>query len=206
LKQDLPLCIALDYNSNINNLSVGQKQGRYMMTVNHMYVKTPDKLKQLVTNFCDYYEPFLNRNLIYFYDNTAIPKNAASDETFADIVIEVLESRGWNVTKVFLGPAPEHDIKHEQIDMALQGDPKYLYPKFNKFNCETLLTSMERTGTIKIGEKTKKDKRDESKPDTPELPDEYKPHANDAWDTLFAGMNFHYRIDSQDYDMRSHFK
>jgi len=203
LKQDIPLCIALDYNTNINNISVGQKQGKYMMTVNHMYVKTPHKLKQLVTNFCDYYEPFLNRNVVYFYDNTAIPKSAASDETFADIVVEVLESRGWNVTKVFTGPAPEHDIKHEQIDMALQGDPKYLYPRFNKFNCETLLTSMERTGTIKIGEKTKKDKRDEAKADTPELPNEYKPHANDAWDTLFIGMNFHYRVDSKDYDLRS---
>lgn len=189
---DLPLCLANDYNSSICSLAVGQRVEREARTTRSLFVKTPRKIKDVTQDFCNYYRDLPNRNIIYFYDHTAVTTDAASNETFADIVINVLEANGFEVTKVYIGQAPRHDRKHMWIDLAFKGDPDYLFPTFNAEGNEYLMLAMQRTG-IKIGRNGfEKDKSLEKTDDSPENPDELKTHITDAWDTLYIGMNFFY--------------
>ena len=191
LIDEMPLEIALDYNAAICNLLVGQLAGRKMRTINQFWVKTPKKLLDLVKDFCKYYSSRINRDVIYYYDSTAIPMSASSDETFADQVIGVLIKNNFKVTQVYVGQPEKHATKHLQMDNAFKGDPRYLFPEFNEDKCEDLRLAMNQTG-VRIGANGfEKDKTPEKRPDTPEDPDEHKPHVTDAWDTLFQGMNFH---------------
>lgn len=189
LHPEKPLQIALDYNSSINNLVVGQTIERELRTLSSFYVKTPRKLKDVVNAFCDYYH-YHNRQVIYYYDSTAIASTPLDAMSFADTVQEVLYSRGWECTPVYIGQQMKHNLKHHYIDLSLKGDPNYLFPTFNKENNEYLTLAMEQTG-IRIGRNGfEKDKSAEKDPDTPENPDEVKTHVTDAWDTLFIGANF----------------
>jgi hypothetical protein len=193
---ELPLCISLDYNAAINSLVCGQKiendRTRESRIINSMFVKTPKKIRELVQMWCDYYVHFPGRDVIYFFDATAIYETAATSTSFKDDVIDVLEKNGWNFTPVYMGQPPRHDWKHKEFDKALKGDPEYLFPTFNPHNNEYLILAMQRTG-VRIGRNGfEKDKRLETTDDTPENPDELKTHITDAWDQLFIGMNYHY--------------
>ena len=191
LYPDKPLLIAMDYNSSINNLVVGQHLERELRTVSSFYVKTPRKLKDVVNAFCDYYHYHTNHNVVYYYDSTAIANTPLDASSLSDTVQEVLTARGWNCTAVYIGQQMKHNLKHHYIDLALKGDPEFLFPTFNKDNNEYLLLAMEQTG-IKIGRLGfEKNKNAEKDADTPENPDELKTHVTDAWDTLFIGANYY---------------
>ena len=188
----VPLCIANDYNAAINSMVTGQLVDREMRTLKSHFVKTPKKLKDVVEAWCDYYSPHLSRDVVYFYDSTAIYDTPTDTESFADTVINVLTKRKWNVTAVYIGKPVKHTIKHQWFDRALKGDPGFLFPTFNQDNNEYLTVAMEQTG-IKVGRNGfEKDKDPEKKADTVEQPDEYKTHITDAWDTLFIGIQYHY--------------
>lgn len=191
LERKLPVCIALDYNAAISNLVVGQADTANMRTLKHFYVKTPRKLPELVNDFCDYYRYHHSKEVVYYYDSTAIHRDADRAESFSEIVMNVLRKRGWTVKGVYLGNPKKHTKKHTDIDMALKGK-NYLYPLFNEENCDFLIRSMETTGVIIGRNGFQKDKSNEKEPDTPESPDELKTHSTDAWDTLFEGINFHH--------------
>jgi len=193
---DIPLCIALDYNAAINSLTTGQRivsdNNREARTINAMYVKTPKKIRELAQMWCDYYTHHSGRDVVYFYDATAIYETAATSTSYKDDVIDVLTKNGWNVTEVYMGQPPRHDWKHKEFDKAFKGDPELLFPTFNPHNNEYLLLAMQRTG-IRLGRNGfEKDKRAESKDDSPENPDELKTHITDAWDQLYIGLNFNY--------------
>lgn len=187
-----PLCIGLDYNSAISSVSVGQRVGKNANTLSWRFVKTPRKLHELMNDFCDYYSPLPNRDVVYFFDHTAVVTNAATGETFKDIVCSILRSRDFNVIDVYIGQAPAHSLKHTKIDEGLKGHPEMLFPQFNKYNTEILFAAMEQTRAKQGKSGFEKDKSDEKKPDTPDAPDEYKTHGTDSWDTLYWGMNFYY--------------
>ena len=190
LIDSMPLEIACDYNAAICNLIVSQLHGNKHRTVNQFFVKTPRKLRDVVTDFCKYYNTRVNRDIIYYYDSTAIPMSASSNETFADEVISVLESFNFRVTPSYIGQPARHALKHLQMDDAGKGDTRYLTPEFNEEKCETLRLAMQQTGIRKGPNGFEKDKTSEKRQDSPEDPDELKPHVTDAWDTLFQGMNF----------------
>lgn len=186
-----PLEIAFDYNAAINNLVVGQKYGNRMRTVKHFWLKTPDKLKELVQGFCSYYSSRINRDIIFYFDSTAIARSASSDYTFADEVQNILIANSFNVTPIYIGQPVSHQSKHQQIDNALKRDPAFLFPQFNEDHCSDLIIAIQQTG-VKIGPNGfQKDKSLEKKPDDDESPDQHKTHGTDAWDTLFIGMNHH---------------
>jgi hypothetical protein len=192
LHHSLPLCIGIDYNAAINSLVVGQVQGRKLMTLKSMFVKSPRKLPDVVNDFCDYYAPHAGRDVIFYYDATSIHDTPLDQESFKDTVVTVLSKRGWSVIEQYIGKPIRHDIKHSYIDMALKGDTtRWLFPQFNKSNCEALLVAMENAGVIVGRDGFQKDKKPEKKPETQELPEEYKTHITDAWDTLFIGCNLH---------------
>ncbi len=190
-----PLIIALDYNANINWIVTGQVYESEMRTLKSLFVKNERKLRELISDWCDYYEHHPLKQVIYYYDETALQGAYASDnETFADIVIEELRKRNWNVTEKFIGKPMRHALKHQYINDALTGK-KYLFPTFNRNNNEFLLPSMEQTG-IKVGRNGfEKDKSGEKLPETEEDPRELRTDGTDAWDTLFIGCNF-YPFDS----------
>ena len=145
-----PLYIANDYNAAINSIVVGQIKYKQMKTVNSFFVKTPKKLKDVCNAFCDYYQYKSNKDVVYYYDSTAVADTPLDGKSFAETVIEVLSDRGWNVYGKYLGNPMKHHIKHEYINRAFKGDPDFLFPIFNKENNEYLLLAMENTG-IKIG-------------------------------------------------------
>jgi hypothetical protein len=189
LMPDKPLMIANDYNAAINTMVVGQTVGRELRTVNSFFVKTPKKLKDVCESFCKYYLHFPNRDVIYYYDSTAIAEDAQEEDSFCETVKKVLTTFGFNVDMKYIGNPMRHDVKHEIINKSLAGDPEYLFPTFNKHNNEYLLLAMQTTG-VKIDRNGfQKDKSAEKEEDTPEKPDETKTHITDAWDTLWVGAN-----------------
>jgi hypothetical protein len=193
ISKDLPLSIAFDYNAAINSLVCGQRiENREARALHSFFVKTPRKLNDLVNLWCDYYDPLPHRDVVYYYDSTAIADTPLDADSFADTIIKALTKRGWSVTPVYIGQPMKHHLKHNYFDLALKGDPDYLFPTFNQDNNEYLLIAMEQTG-IKVGKTGfEKNKDPEKLPDTTENPDEFKTHITDAWDTLYIGLNFHY--------------
>ena len=192
-----PLMISCDYNAAINSMVVGQSRGRELKTLKSIFVKTPMKLRDLVNAFCDYYSFHQTRDVIYYYDATAVGGNPVDGESFASIIMSALKARDWNVIPKYIGQPMRHDLKHQYIDDALKGDTKYLFPTFNLHNNEYLKLAMEQTG-VKVGRNGfEKDKSAEKDPDTPEQPDETKTHITDAWDTMFIGANF-YQVNISD--------
>ncbi len=190
-----PLIIALDYNANINWIVTGQLFPNEMRTLKSMFVKNERKLRELIGDWCDYYQSHPGKQVIFYYDETALQGAYASDnETFADIVIDELRKRKWFVEAVYTGKPLRHSLKHQYINDALTGR-KYLFPTFNKSNNEFLLPALEQTG-VKIGRTGfEKDKSGEKLPESDEDPLELRTDGTDAWDNLFIGCNF-FRVDT----------
>ncbi len=189
-----PLMIALDYNANINWIVTGQIVNSEMRTLSSQFVKNDRKLRELINDWCDYYERHPIQQVIFYYDETALQGAYASDnETFADIVIDELRKRRWFVEAIYTGKPLRHSLKHQYINDALTGK-KYLFPTFNRNNNEFLLPSLEQAG-IKIGRNGfEKDKSGEKLNETDEDPLELRTDGTDAWDNLFIGCNF-FRVD-----------
>ena len=186
-----PLAIAFDYNANINWVVTGQRQEPEMKTLSSMFVKFSEKLRTLCKKWCEYYRYIINKDVIYYYNETALEKGYADEESesFAEIVYNVLTNNGWTVQMVFLGKTWSHKLKHQYIDDALTGK-KYLLPRFNRQNNEDLLTAMEMTG-IRYGRNGfEKDKSGEKLGETEDDPLELRTDGTDAWDDLFIGLNF----------------
>jgi hypothetical protein len=194
IDSNVPLAITLDYNDKINWIVVGQRVEPEMRTLASFFVKSPQKIRQLCQNWCDYYRFIVNKNVIYYYNETALQKGYADEESesFSEIVIKILAHNGWSVEPVFLGKTWKHMIKHQYIDDAFTGR-NYLFPKFNRNNNQFLLPAMEMTGT-KIGRTgIEKDKSGEKLRETEDDPYETRTDGTDAWDDLFIGLNFYPR-------------
>ncbi len=184
-----PISIAFDYNANINWLVVGQRSGQKMKTLKSFYVKYDRKLVELVKDFCHYYRHTKCKEVIYYYDNTALGSNyAVNDQDFASVIISTFKAQGWRVKGVHIGNPLPHVEKHNLINMALKGQ-QGLFPMFNKNNNEALLLALEQTGIYQGPNGFKKDKRGEKLAENDEDKLETRTDGTDAWDTLFIGMN-----------------
>lgn len=182
------LIISNDYNAAINSLVVGQLHGKELRTIKSMYVKTPRKLRDVVQDFCDYYQHHPIRTIDYVYDSTAIYETPVSGESFADLVIKVLRENRFEVNPIYIGNPVKHHIKHSWINLAFKGDPDFPFVTFNRDNNEYLILAMQNTGIVTGINGFQKDKSAEKLADSPELPDEHKTHITDAWDTMFVGV------------------
>jgi len=195
LDMSKPLYVAFDSNAAINSLVIGQvdEEAHLLRVINSMFVKTPNKMPELVQQFCDYYAGKANKEVVVFYDHTFVQTSGKDNDTLIDVIDRKLKANRWNATLTYVGQAPEHKWKHEQIDLTLKGaNPYYLFVLFNLMNNEYLKLAMERSG-IKVGRNGfEKDKSDEKLPDSPDNPDELKTHITDAFDTLWYGVNFYY--------------
>lgn len=189
LDRDKPICIAFDYNANINWLVAGQRQGIKMQTLKSFYVKYERKIREVVQDFCKYYRYHNSKRVIYYFDNTALGTNyAVGDDDFASVICAEFERQGWSVDRQHIGnPMPHHD-KHRMIFQAMKGQ-KYLFPMFNRPNNEALLLAMENTGVKISSQGFQKDKSGEKLAESEEDPLQLRTDGTDAWDTLFIGMN-----------------
>ncbi len=206
INPDMPLHIALDYNANINWIVTGQPVGNELRTIKSMYTKNQEKLRKLLENWADYYSPNSNKDVVYYYDSTAMDRAYAdeSSESFRDIVVNTLRAKGFDVIEKYIGKPIKHHIKHQYIDDALTGK-KYLLPKFNRFNNEFLLPAMETTG-IKVGPNGfQKDKSGEKLEETEDNKLELRTDGTDAWDTLFMGCCFYPVMGSSKFNIATVF-
>lgn len=189
LDKDKPICIAFDYNANINWLVAGQRNGVKMITLKSFYVKFERKIRELVKDFCHYYRYHNHKTVIYYFDNTALGTNyAVGEDDFASVICDEFERLGWSVDRQHIGNPVPHRDKHRMIHLALKGQ-KYLFPQFNKPNNEALLLAMENTGVKITSQGFAKDKSGEKLAESEEDRLEHRTDGTDAWDTLFIGMN-----------------
>ena len=191
VQPDRPLMIANDYNAAINTLVVGQTDGRTLRTLNAMWVKSPQRLEDVVRQFCHYYRAQRCRDVIFYYDHTAVARSAASGYSFADVVLEALRQGGFNPVPAYIGRTVMQSLRYEYANAALRGNARWLFPLFHATRCKDLITAMQRARVAITNRGWGKDKREEKLADSPELPDEIKTHITDAWDTLFIGANLH---------------
>lgn len=185
LQTERPLCIAFDFNSNINCLSVGQpdEAQRRLNVVRSFYVKYGRKLPDLVNDFCRYYAPFPTHEAVFYFDTTALGSNyAVNDEDFRWVVIHQLEVNGWRVRPVHIGRPMGHLEKQLLINRGFDGRAR-LTPYFNEQNNESLIVSMQTAGVYN----GHKDKRLEKTPETEESRLEERTDFSDSFDTLYIG-------------------
>lgn len=183
-----PISVAFDYNANINWMVCGQPQGMRAMFLKSFYVKYERKLRELVNDFCYYNRHHHTREVVYYFDNTALGSNyAVSDEDFASVICSQFQKNGWTVHRVHIGNPVRHDEKYLMIDQAFKGQ-KYLFPQINELNNEALLTAMRQTGVIVGSRGFQKDKSGEKLAESEEDLLEYRTDGTDAFDTLLIGM------------------
>ncbi len=178
-----PICVAFDYNANINWLVAGQPEGRVLRVLKSFFVKYERKLYELIDDFCRYYRFHRNRTVIFYFDQTAKQgAYAVSDATFETVIVNAFKSHGWLVKEVDLGPAMKHMVKHLLINRMFAGRAK-LMPVINRENNEDLLVSIQTAGVYN----GKKDKRGEKLAETSENKLESRTDGSDAFDTLCIG-------------------
>ena len=185
LQADLPLCIAFDFNSNINWLVVGQavESLRRLNVVRSFFVKYERKLPELVRDFCKYFSYFPNKTVVFYYDHTALGSNyAVNDQDYRWVIVHELELAGWNVIEVYIGRAMAHLEKYLLINRGFAGEAR-LMPFFNEEGNNDLLTSIQLAGVFN----GKKDKRGEKLAETEEDRLEARTDGSDAFDTLYIG-------------------
>lgn len=187
LNPDGPIAVAFDYNANINWLVAGQRHGTVLRVLKSFYVKYQRKLRELVDDFCHYYRCHKTREVVFYYDTTALGSNyAVSEDDFKAIIIEQFEKNGWAVDPVFIGKPLPHSQKYTMLNDAFKG-AKNLMPMFNRENNEALLTaiSMAEVEINHLG--FRKRKAGEKLMETEDDPLEYRTDGTDAFDTLFIG-------------------
>lgn len=147
------------------------------------YVKYERKLRELIGDFCAYYAHHHTREVIFYYDQTALAGNyAVNDEDFAWVIEREFEALGWTVVPVYIGQAMRHMEKYLLINRGLAGQAR-LRPMFNEEGTADLLISIKSAGMVG----GKKDKRGEKLAETEEDRLEYRTDGSDAFDTLYIG-------------------
>ncbi|MBR6890773.1 MAG: hypothetical protein IKN05_07255 [Clostridia bacterium] len=182
-----PISIAFDYNANINWLVAGQRDGSLLRVIKSFYVKYQRKLRELVDDFCNYYRAHLKKEVIFYYDTTALGSNyAVSKDDFKSIIIEQFRSHGWRVEAKFIGKPLPHNQKYTIINDCFRG-AKHLMPVFNKENNEALLTAITLAEVDISPLGFRKQKGGEKLAESEDDPLEFRTDGTDAFDTLLLG-------------------
>lgn len=177
------ICVAFDYNANINWLVAGQPQGRELKVLKSFYVKYERKLEELVDDFCKYYRSHRNKRVVFYFDATAKQgAYAVNNVTFRTVITGAFRARGWKVTEKDIGKPMLQPQKHLLINRMFAGAAR-LKPMINRENNEDLLISIQTAGVYNGG----KDKRGEKLEETTENKLESRTDGSDAFDTLCIG-------------------
>lgn len=184
LNVDAPLHIAMDYNRRLHPIVVGQVTDKEMRILNGLHAKYPDKLKEAVKLFTQYYKYHKRKVVYYWFDQTAVGDD--NDTRKCDDVVERLEAEGWVVIPQYFGTAPGHETKYRMWSDLLSEEGKYpLIFRINRENCKHLLLSMGLAGAEQRKDGFGKDKKSEK---DPKFPAEESTHYSDAMDMLAYGL------------------
>ena len=184
-----PICIAFDFNANINWCVAGQVQGQKLYIIKSFFVKYERKLVELVDDFCAYYRFQKRKHTVLYYDSTALDGSyAVVSDDFVTIIEKTLHKHGWFVERVYIGQPMKHHEKHRLINMCLKGDMGIM-PMINRDNNEELILSVENAGVHIAESGFKKDKRGEKLVESEEDKLETRTDGSDAFDTLVIGVN-----------------
>ena len=72
---DKPICIGMDYNANINWIVAGQEDNGRLNVLKSFYVKFERKIPALIEDFCEYYRNHRKKQVVFYYDSTALGSN-----------------------------------------------------------------------------------------------------------------------------------
>jgi len=186
VNRELPICIGMDYNSNINWIVAGQQEERRINVLKSFYVKYERKLPELVDDFCYYYRFHQCKEVIFYYDTTALGTNyAVNKEDIRFVVMQQFHKNGWKVRDVYVGNPMKHIEKYVLINRMFKGQTDTQnVPYINEPNNEELILAIQTAGVYN----GKKDKRGEKLAETEENRLEYRTDGTDAFDTLLIGM------------------
>lgn len=184
---NVPICIGMDYNANINWIVAGQPSGRRLNVIKSFYVKFERKLPALIEEFCSYYAFHKNKTVIFYYDTTALGSNyAVNEQDFRWVIIHEFERRGWEVIDVYLGNPMRHDEKYLLINQGFAGKQR-LMPFFNRQNNDDLILAIQAAGVTRGRNGFRKDKGGEKLAESEEDLLEHRTDGTDAFDTLYIG-------------------
>lgn len=189
VSENLPLCIAFDYNANINWLVVGQVHGDELRVVRSFFVKYERKLRELVDDFAAYYRYHKERIVYFCYDSTALGSNyAVNRDDFKQVIIDRLLHYGFYAVELYVGRPMAHNEKHLLLNAMLAGHRRYR-PRINEEAAHDLLLSITGAGVYNGS----KDKRGEKLAETEEDRLEYRTDGSDAFDTLCIAIETRYQ-------------
>jgi hypothetical protein len=186
LKNDR-LFIGCDYNSAINTVVVGQPGlGNEIRILNAIYVETPLLSQHCAQAFCDYYAHHNEKKVTFFYNHTAIPKDASRGYTHASEWVRILRKNKWQVTEKYLGQEKSHDWRYQHFNkMFREEEPTYPRVRFFKSRCEPLLRSLMLAQTKQGPSGFEKDKSSEKSKIIKPVD---ATHFSEAFDTLIHGF------------------
>lgn len=187
---DKPLIIAMDYNWRIISLEVAQisklpeRDNVSLNILGSVHAVEPKAgIPECIRLFDELMDGQRKRVVYYVYDSTAIAKDAGRD-SLKDIVIKELRMRKWAVRKIYIRDSLDHSVRfHRTKDwLTHRGSMQIMV---NKYRAEALINSIDRTGAITSGGKTRKDKRSET---NLKIPAENAPHHTEAMDQLLCAV------------------
>lgn len=182
-----PICIGMDYNANINWLVAGQPREGKLLVLKSFYVKYERKLPELVDDFCSYYAHHMKKEVVFYYDSTALGSNyAVNEQDFHWVIKDCLERHGWFVNDVYLGHPMKHAEKYLLINQGFAGK-NTLTPMFNRQNNDDLILAIQSAGVIRGRNGFRKHKAGEKLAENEENLLEHRTDGTDAFDTLYIG-------------------
>jgi hypothetical protein len=181
------LDVSLDYNAAINSLVCGQEDNPYLYKIlSSFYVKHPDRVKELIVKFCDYYAYHKRKEVNYYYDHTAVATNAISDISVSDVVTATFIELGWKVNRIYIGQASSHYSRFIFFGSLFKEDnPKLPRITINATNADSYIVSLNNAGTRKDKGDIKKDKRPELNIN---IAQEKTTHLSEAGDCLLYSL------------------
>ena len=186
---DKALCIGMDYNANINWIVCGQPQDDRLNIVKSFYVKYERKIPALIADFCHYYRNHRRKEVIFYYDSTALGSNyAVNRQDFKWTIENEFRKHGWRIRGVYLGSPMKHQEKYLLINEGFAGHNR-LTPYINIEQNEDLLLALQTAGVSRGAQGFKKDKAGEKLPENEENLLEHRTDGTDAFDTLYIGCN-----------------
>jgi len=185
----LPLRVSGDYGSSFNCLNTGQLVERRLRYHANHYLRSPHKTVEVVRMWsaCMLHHPC--KDVIFYYDHTAIGTDGKTDQTYADIVITELTRLGWNVIAIYIGKAPEHHLKYNLWMEVLDNekDSGALHVEFNEQATKETITSMKLADVKQYKGRFEKNKDQERNKDIDQV---LTTHLSDAADTMLWGCMY----------------
>lgn len=184
LDSNAPLHIGMDYNRRIWPITTGQVNKTELKTISGIHVLYPQKLKDAVQKWCDYYRPHKRKLVYYWYDQTAV--GDMYETRMCDDVVEVLRKNGWTVIEMYIGLQPGHEERYRMWGDLLTNSGKYdkTY-RTNRENCDKLILSINQAQAEQRKDGFGKNKKSEK---DPKFPAEESTHYTDANDTWVFGV------------------